>query len=278
MKWREMRQSGNVRDVRRVSGPVVAGGLGIGGLIVALLASALLGIDPGQVISVVQNAPVNAPPANSAPVDDRDSQFVRAVLGDTEDVWGRIFPQQLGRQYQPTQLVLFSGSAESACGYAQAASGPFYCPSDKSVYLDMSFFQQISAAAGPDADFARAYAISHEVGHHIQDLLGVLPDVRARQQTASEAQANDLQVRVELQADCLAGVWGGNTAQRGLINAQDVEKALNTAAQIGDDYLQKRSQGYVVPETFTHGSSAQRVEWFQRGLKTGAISQCDTFK
>lgn len=279
MKWREMRQSGNVRDVRRVSGPVVAGGLGLGGLIIALLASALLGVDPGQVIDVVQNAPVNAPPANSAPVDDAESQFVRAVLGDTEDTWSKVFPQQLGRQYQPAPLILFSGQVESACGFAQAASGPFYCPLDKSVYLDMSFFSQIRAAAGPDADFARAYAIAHEVGHHVQNQLGILPQVRnAQQSTGSETQANDLQVRVELQADCLAGVWGNSTSQRGLITTQDVEKALNTAAQIGDDYLQKQSQGYIVPESFTHGSSAQRVEWFQRGLQSGSINQCDTFQ
>lgn len=286
MKWQDMRQSGNVEDVRgrRVSGPVAAGGLGVGGLIVLLIASALLGINPGDLIGSAQGQPSGAssayeqPAALGTPAQDRDAQFVRAVLGDTEDVWSTIFRQQLNREYPPTQLVLFSDAAESACGFAQSATGPFYCPNDRSVYLDMSFFQQIQAAAGPEADFARAYAIAHEVGHYVQDVLGTLGQARQLQQQGSEAQANDIQVRVELQADCYAGVWGHFTAQRGLINNEDVERAMNTAAQIGDDYLQRQSRGYVVPESFTHGSSAQRVEWFRRGLTTGDVAQCDTFK
>lgn len=287
MKWRNMRQSGNVRDVRGrgVSGPVAAGGLGIGGLVVLLIASALLGINPGDLIGGAQGVPSGASssanqqqlPAGT-PAQDRDAQFVRAVLGDTEDVWSTIFRQQLNREYPPTRLVLFSEAAESACGFAQSASGPFYCPTDRSVYLDMSFFQQIQAAAGPDADFARAYAIAHEVGHYVQDVLGTLGQARQLQQQGSEEQANAIQVRIELQADCYAGVWGHFTAQRGLINNEDVERAMNTAAQIGDDYLQRQSRGYVVPESFTHGSSEQRVEWFRRGLQTGDIAQCDTFK
>ncbi len=287
MKWRNMRQSGNVQDVRgrSVRGPVAAGGLGIGGLVVLLIASALLGINPGDLISGAQGLPSGASssayeqqlPAGT-PAQDRDVQFVRAVLGDTEDVWSTIFRQQLNREYPPTQLVLFSEAAESACGFAQSATGPFYCPNDRSVYLDMSFFQQIQAAAGPDADFARAYAIAHEVGHYVQDVLGTLGQARQLQQQGSEEQANVIQVRIELQADCYAGVWGHFTAQRGLINNEDVERAMNTAAQIGDDYLQRQSRGYVVPESFTHGSSAQRVEWFRRGLQTGDIAQCDTFK
>jgi predicted metalloprotease len=286
MKWQDMRQSGNVQDVRgrRVSGPVAAGGLGVGGLIVLLIASAFLGVNPTEILSGAQGIPSGAsssyeqPAALGTPAQDRDAQFVRAVLGDTEDVWSSVFKQQLNRAYPPATLVLFSDGAESACGFAQTAMGPFYCPTDKSVYLDMNFFAEIQAAAGADADFARAYAIAHEVGHHVQDVFGTLSQARALQQQGSEEQANAIQVRVELQADCYAGVWGHYTAQRGLINNEDVEKAMNTAAQIGDDYLQRQSRGYVVPESFTHGSSAQRVEWFRRGLQTGDVAQCDTFK
>lgn len=285
MKWQDMRQSANVEDVRgrRVSRPVAAGGLGIGGLLLVLLASAIFGINPGDLIGGAQSVPSESsayeqPAALGTPAQDRDVQFVRAVLGDTEDVWTVIFKQQLNREYPPATLVLFSDGAESACGFAQTAMGPFYCPTDKSVYLDMNFFADIQAAAGADADFARAYAIAHEVGHHIQDLTGTLSQAQNLEQQSSETQANAIQVKVELQADCYAGVWGHFTAQRGLINNEDVEKALNTAAQIGDDYLQRQARGYVVPESFTHGSSAQRVEWFRRGLTTGDVTQCDTFK
>lgn len=288
MKWQDMRQSGNVEDVRgrRVSGPVVAGGMGIGGLIILLIASALLGVNPGEILnggsvsvpSGSSSSTYEQPAAQGTPAQDRDAQFVRAVLGDTEDVWGNIFKQQLGREYQATTLVLFSDGAESACGSAQTVMGPFYCPNDKSVYLDMNFFHEIQAAAGPNADFARAYAIAHEVGHHVQDVMGTLSQVHSLQQQSSESESNALQVRIELQADCYAGIWGHFTAQRGWINNEDVTTALNTAAQIGDDYLQRQARGYVVPESFTHGSSAQRVEWFRRGLQTGDIAQCDTFK
>jgi predicted metalloprotease len=278
MKWREMKPSGNVRDVRGMRGPVVAGGLGIGGVLLVLLFGALTGTNPVDVINTLPQTIPDSSSSSSGPVADRDSEFVRAVLGDTEEVWSRIFQQQLGREYPPARLVLFSEAADSACGFAQAAMGPFYCPPDQSVYLDMTFFQQIRATAGSEeADFARAYAIAHEVGHHVQHVTGVLDEVHSMQQQASEAQANDLQVRVELQADCYAGVWGNYTAQRGLINNEDIAAAMNTAAQIGDDYLQRRSQGYVVPDSFTHGSSDQRVEWFRRGLSTGDIGQCNTF-
>jgi predicted metalloprotease len=284
-----MRQSGNVQDVRgsgrSVRGPVAAGGLGIGGLLLVLLASAVFGINPGDLMGGAQDVPSDAsassyeqPMPAGTPAQDRDAQFVRAVLGDTEDVWRTVFRQQLNREYQPTQLVLFSEAAESACGFAQSATGPFYCPNDRIVYLDMSFFQQIQAAAGDTADFARAYAIAHEVGHYVQDTLGTLGQARQLQQQGSEEQSNAIQVRIELQADCYAGVWGHFTAQRGLINNEDVQKAMDTAAQIGDDYLQRQSRGYVVPESFTHGSSEQRMEWFRRGLQTGDIAQCDTFK
>jgi uncharacterized protein len=281
MKWDQMRQSDNVEDVRGSGGGFPArGSIGIGGMLVVLALSWLLGVNPGDVLVGLQETEVTQqPPAqvSSAPMNDRDSAFVRSVLGDTEDTWQRIFQEQVNAPYQPPKLVLFSGAVNSACGFAQAAAGPFYCPSDSKVYLDMSFFQQIAAAAGPNADFARAYAISHEIGHHVQNQLGIADKVRRLQQRSDQATANNLSVRLELQADCFSGVWGHSTAQRNLISERDVEAAMNTAAQIGDDYLQRQSRGHVVPESFTHGSSQQRVEWYNRGLKTGDINQCNTF-
>jgi predicted metalloprotease len=202
---------------------------------------------------------------------------VRAVLGDTEDTWQKIFQQQRGTPYQEPKLVLFSGGMQSACGFAETAVGPFYCPRDAKVYLGINFFQAIRAAAGPEADFARAYAIAHEVGHHVQHLLGTFEKVQHMQARADRALANQLSVRIELQADCFAGVWGHHTAERGLINQQDIATALQTAAQIGDDYLQRRARGTVAPETFTHGSSQQRVQWFEQGLTSGDMQQCNTF-
>lgn len=280
MKWRNMRRSSNVQDVRgRGRSPVrAAGGVGIGGVVLALLASLIFGVDPGTVLSGLEGGDI-APPAQiqEAPINDRDADFVKAVLGDTEDVWSQIFRQQVGSAYPPPQLVLFDGSVNSACGFAEAATGPFYCPRDQKVYLDMSFFQQVKATAGEDADFARSYAIAHEIGHHVQTVLGVSNQVRQLQSRSDQVTSNDLSVRQELQADCFAGVWGNSTAQRGLINEQAIKGALDTAAQIGDDYQQRRARGYVVPESFTHGSSEQRVNWFSRGLKTGDIKQCDTF-
>jgi uncharacterized protein len=281
MKWREMRKSNNVEDVRgrRVSGPVAAGGLGLGGVLLVLLITLLTGGDPSQVLEQVQpgvapqQGQIDAPPAN-----DEDAEFVRAVLGDTEVVWGNIFPQKVGTQYPPPRLVLFSDGVDSACGSATTQAGPFYCPVDQKVYLDMAFFSQIRATAGENADFARAYAIAHEVGHHIQHTLGLLEKVRARQQQVDQVEANELQVRIELQADCLAGVWGHFTAKRNLIDRKDLEAAMATAAQIGDDYLQKQAGRRVVTEAFTHGSSKQRMEWFAQGLKTGDIGSCDTFQ
>jgi hypothetical protein len=247
--------------------------------VIALLASLIFGVDPSTVLVGLQQGGGIAPPAEVqvAPIGDRDSDFVKAVLGDTEDTWGRIFPQQIGRPYEPPRLVLFSGAVDSACGFAEAAMGPFYCPRDRKVYLDMSFFQQVKAAAREDADFARAYAIAHEIGHHIQTVLGISEQVNRLQSRSNEATSNDLSVRQELQADCFAGVWGHSTAERGLVDDQAIKSAMETAAQIGDDYLQYQARGYVVPDSFTHGSSEQRVTWFARGLKTGDVNQCDTF-
>ncbi len=277
MKWQDMRKSDNVEDVRRgVSRGTVAGGVGLGGIVIALLAALLFGVDPSTVLDTMSSGAA-APQQSAAPANDQELAFVRSVLGDTEDVWGAIFTKQVGKNYPAPKLVLFSGGINSACGSAQTASGPFYCPADEKVYLDMAFFQAISAAAGPDADFARAYAIAHEVGHHIQNTLGIMGKVQDLQRRSDEATGNALSVRLELQADCYAGVWGRFTASRGLVDKSDITTALNTAAQIGDDYQQRRSRGSVSPETWTHGSSAQRVKWYKQGLATGDINQCDTF-
>ncbi|CAN1210887.1 neutral zinc metallopeptidase [Tumidithrix helvetica PCC 7403] len=282
MKWDEMRKSDNVEDVREGSSsqtPVgMVGGLGVGGVAIAVILGLIFKVNPAQIIGFLPNnttAPVTQ--KQTQPKNDRDSEFVRSVLGDTEDVWTRIFKQQLNTQYQPPKLVLFHSSVNSACGSAQTSSGPFYCPADKKVYLDMGFFQYLQATAGADADFARSYAIAHEVGHHIQNLLGTSGKVRQLKSSSGKAKANELSVRIELQADCYAGVWAFNTAQRGLIGDRDIEAALNTATQIGDDYLQKQAKGNVVPESFTHGTSQQRVKWFKRGLNSGDLNQCDTF-
>ncbi len=224
MKWREMRKSDNVEDVRRsgrMSGPVAVGGLGLGGMILALLASAIFGVDISGILGGgAAQQPV--PQSQGAAVNDEESEYVRAVLGDTEQVWGSIFEKQMGSQYPAPKLVLFEGGIQSACGSADTQSGPFYCPVDEKVYLDMGFFNQIRATAGDNAEFARAYAISHEVGHHIQHKLGLLTKVRQRQQVVSKEEGNALQVRVELQADCLAGVWGHYTAKRNLIDREDL--------------------------------------------------------
>ena len=287
MKWDEMRQSDNVEDERGGSGGSsgssmgMLGGLGAGGVALAVIAGLIFKVDPSQILAFLGNNQKKAPAPQGLvkkPASDRDAAFVKSVLGDTEDTWGRIFQQQLKTNYKAPKLVLFDGSVNSACGSAKTSSGPFYCPADSKVYLDMGFFKYLEATAGNDADFARAYAIAHEVGHHIQNLRGTSGKVRQLKSTASKTKANELSVRQELQADCLAGVWGHATAQRGLISDQDITKALNTATQIGDDYLQKQSRnGHVVPESFTHGSSQQRVNWFKRGLDTGNIDQCDTF-
>ena len=282
MKWEDLRRSSNVEDVRgrSIGRGAAVGGLGLGGIVLVVIFALVTGMNPGEVLNTVEQS---APPSQSQsqssapPVDDADSQFVSKILGDTEDVWANVFQTQLNRTYTDPKLVLFSDGVNSACGSAQTAMGPFYCPADQKVYLDMAFFQEIRATAGTNADFARAYAIAHEVGHHVQNELGIMDKVNAQQQQSDQTTANALSVRVELQADCFAGVWGHYTAQRGIINEQDIKGALDTAAQIGDDYLQKQSQGRVMPESFTHGTSQQRVDWFTRGLKSGNVNDCNTF-
>ena len=281
MDWHNLRRSDNVEDARGSGRGLGRGALplGLGGLVVVFVGSLLLGLNPLHVLSLLTGGGggTSSYVETGPPPNDKTADFVRAVLGDTEDTWQKIFQQQRGTPYQEPKLVLFSGGMQSACGFAATAVGPFYCPRDTKVYLDMHFFQAIRAAAGPEADFARAYAIAHEVGHHVQHLLGTLEKVHHIQARAPQTTANQLSVRLELQADCFAGVWGHHTAERGLINQQDVATALQTASQIGDDYLQRRARDTVAPETFTHGSSQQRVQWFERGLTGGDIRQCDTF-
>jgi uncharacterized protein len=288
MRWEDFRRSENVEDARGGGSggiPMRAGGIGIGGLILVTLLGWLFGIDPSSLLNVLNG---QTPSSYEAPSttgsrtpDDRVGQFVAAVLGDTEDRWTEIF-QQSNRAYRAPKLRLFSGADRSGCGFAQAAMGPFYCPNDEHVYLDTSFFRDLEArfrgCSGKACEFAQAYVITHEVGHHVQNLLGVLPRVTRLQEGRDRATANQLQVRVELQADCLAGVWAHHSQEKWkFIEAGDVEAALQTASAIGDDRLQRQSQGYVVPDAFTHGSSAQRVKWLTTGLQGGQLTGCNTF-
>jgi uncharacterized protein len=277
MRWAGRRGSGNVEDRRGMSPRMaVGGGLGLVITIIALL----LGQNPDVIGNLVPNTSTQAPAEGDyvgTAEEEQQKQFVSVVLADTEDTWRELF-QQMGRTYQEPTLVLFSGAVDSGCGFAQSASGPFYCPRDHKLYLDTSFFDQLSRGFGAPGDFAQAYVIAHEVGHHVQNQLGILPRVEAMQGQVSRADANRVQVLVELQADCFAGIWAHHADRsRGLLESGDIEEGLNAAAAIGDDRLQKRSQGYVVPDAFTHGSSAQRVGWFKRGLQQGTPEACDTF-
>jgi predicted metalloprotease len=276
-------ESSNIEDRRGMRMPGRAGGIGIGTIVLALVASYFFGIDPSTVIGVAsqfQGAPApQSVPAGRPQADDEVARFVAKVLGSTEQVWQQQF-SAAGRQYQEPRLVLYSGATQSACGMGQSAMGPFYCPADSKVYLDLGFFKDLKSRFGAPGDFAQAYVIAHEIGHHVQHLLGISEKVHQAQQSAgSEAAANALMVKLELQADCLSGVWAARAdAQRPILEPGDVEEALTAATAIGDDRLQKESRGYVVPDAFTHGSSAQRVRWFKRGLESGDMNQCNTFK
>jgi uncharacterized protein len=274
MDWERMRRSENVEDQRggRSFGRPI--GLSLGGFLLVMLISGLFGVNPLYLLGLLQEAPPTQVETR-LPANDRETDFVRAILGDTEDTWGEIF-RRAGTHYDAPKLVLFHGMVQSACGFTNAAVGPFYCPRDAEVYLDLSFFQELSQRFGAPGEFARAYVIAHEVGHHVQRLLGISAAVQAQRNHADEVTSNALSVRQELQADCFAGVWGYYTAQRDLIDRADIAAALNAAAQIGDDRLQKRTQGYVVPEEFTHGSAEQRVRWFRTGLESGAPERCST--
>ena len=287
MRWEGQEQSSNVEDRRRAGGVggMMGGGrgIGMGTLLIAVIAGMIFGVNPLQLIGMlggggpvqVQQQP--APTAQQPAANDRDLQFTKTILRDTEVVWDKLFKDAGGNYIQP-KLVLFSGYTPTACGTGQSAMGPFYCPLDQKVYLDTQFFNTLRNELGGGGDFAEAYVIAHEVGHHVQHQMGILDKVNSLRGRISQTQQNALQVRVELQADCFAGVWAHHAdAQRKILEQGDIEKAMNTAAKIGDDALQKRSQGYVVPDSFTHGSSAQRVRWFTTGLKTGSIQACDTF-
>lgn len=300
MDWKDFRRSDNVEEVGSDSAPSGFGGGGIrlGGAAIAIIVvvSLLLGKNPLDVLALLSGggappqvqtqaqAPVQsgsaqspAQPGTSA-ADSRDTEkdFVRAVLGDTEDFWGATF-QQMGRRYQPPKLALFRGSVGSACGFASEAMGPFYCAANQEVYLDLDFFRELSQRFGAPGDFARAYVIAHEVGHHVQNELGVMSEAQKKMSAAPERTRNALSVALELQADCFAGVWGHSAARRGMIDAKDIDSGIAAATAVGDDRLQRQARGYVVPESFTHGSSAQRVKWFRTGLDSGDIRQCDTF-
>ncbi len=284
MRLGDERESGNIEDRRGSGGggfPIGVAGGGLGTIALVLVAL-FFGVDPSVILSGgggQPEAPV-ARQAGSGPpdmADDGQRRFVAQVLATTEDVWSDTF-RRGGNTYQPPNLVLFSGTTQSGCGTAQTATGPFYCPLDQKVYLDLGFFREMERRLGAPGDFARAYVIAHEVGHHVQNQIGVLRRVEAERRGMGEAEANALQVRVELQADCFAGVWANRTQRnRQVLEQGDIEEGLNAAAAVGDDRLQRRSRGVVVPESFTHGSSAQRMQWFRRGLETGDPRACDTF-
>ena len=283
MRWRGERQSDNVEDRRgmSVSRGAKIGGISGLGLVAVVVISMFLGVDPTALLQVVgqntQSTTMSTEQTTSAPANDDMRNFVAVVLAETEDVWNETF-QKAGRTYEEPKLVLFSGAVESACGMADAAVGPFYCPADHKVYLDLVFFEDLHTRFGASGDFAQAYVIAHEIGHHVQTQLGIIQKVNAMQARASKTDRNKLNVMLELQADCLAGMWAHQAQKkRNILEAGDIEEGLNAASAVGDDRIQKRTQGYVVPDGFTHGSSAQRVRWFRRGLEQGNISACDTF-
>ncbi len=280
MRLDDERESDNVEDRRGGSGFSMGGGKGIGiGTIALALVAMYFGVDPSLVMNIgqgmSQNTSVEAKPI---PANDPDAKFVAKVLASTEDTWGKIF-QASGQQYPAPKLVLFSGQTPTACGSGQAAAGPFYCPGDQKVYIDLSFYQEMKDRFHAPGDFAQAYVIAHEIGHHIQNLQGISDKVQqARQSARSEAESNAYSVRLELQADCYAGVWAMHAdGENRILEAGDVEEAMTAAAAIGDDALQKQAQGYAVPDSFTHGTSRQRMHWFNQGLNTGDIKKCDTF-
>jgi predicted metalloprotease len=274
MRWRGGRRSSNIED-RRGRVPMKAIGGGIGGIIVLVIAL-LLGADPGQVSNV--NPSSNFDSSSLSAEDQELADFVSVVLADTEDTWNGIFADE-NLDYREPTLVLFTGAVDSSCGFAQSAMGPFYCPVDEQVYIDLSFYRDLKERFNAPGDFAQAYVIAHEVGHHVQNLLGISEQVQSAQQGVGEAEANRLSVMQELQADCFAGVWAYNADEaRNILEQGDVEEGLNAASAIGDDRLQMQSQGRVTPDSFTHGTSEQRVSWFQRGLDTGDINSCNTFE
>jgi hypothetical protein len=277
MRWRTGTRSDNVEDRRGISGGK-AGGLGIGGIIVVVILALVMGVDPTQFLTGTDLSLGSAPQSQLSQAEQNIlAENAALVLGDTEKTWAVIFEDQLGRTYTEPVLVLFTGGVDSACGYASTAVGPFYCPGDQKVYLDLDFFHELKANYGASGDFAQAYVITHEIGHHVQTLLGTIQYVNAKSRQVSEAEANRLSVALELQADCYAGVWANRAQYQDLILEKgDLEEALNAANAIGDDTLQKQAQGYVVPDSFTHGTSAERVKWFRKGMDSGQVSACES--
>ena len=284
MRWQGQRQSDNLEDRRgsRISKPVAGGGIG---LLLLALVGMYFGIDPGTVMEIGgalqgQGQPgqvTQSGPVQESGLEKQQREFVAVVLADTEDNWNRIF-QASGKRYEEPKLVLFRDSINSACGFAQSAMGPFYCPADHKVYIDLAFYDDLKSKLNSPGDFAQAYVIAHEVGHHVQNLLGISGQVQALRQRLSKEEYNQYSVRLELQADCFAGIWAHNADRvKNLVEPGDIEEALNAASQIGDDRLQKNQRGYVTPETFTHGTSAQRVRWFKQGYASGNPDQCNTF-
>jgi predicted metalloprotease len=304
MRWQGRRESSNIEDRRGegggfdgggLGGPRLpmgfptrragSGGLGLGAIAVILIIGWIAGINPltllgslegGSPVVIGDNGGGAATTGKQGTPTDEGGKFVAAVLADTEDTWRDIFTK-MGRTYRNPTLVLFSDQTASACGFASAASGPFYCPNDQKVYIDLAFYQELKDQFQAPGDFAQAYVIAHEVGHHVQNLLGILPKVDQMRQQAGEAESNKLSVRLELQADCLAGIWAHEAESKGILDVGDIDEALNAASQIGDDAIQKRTRGYVVPESFNHGTSEQRSRWFKRGYQQGDVNACDTF-
>lgn len=283
MRWRGERQSDNVEDRRgmSISRSAKVGGIGGLGLVALVVISMFMGVDPTQILQVVQqntqSSSISVEQSATTAANDDMRNFVSVVLAETEDVWKDTF-QQAGKTYEEPKLVLFSGAVESACGMADSAVGPFYCPGDHKVYLDLAFFEELHSRFGASGDFAQAYVIAHEVGHHVQTLMGISDKVRELQSQAGQSKRNKLSVMMELQADCLAGMWAHQAdKKRNILEVGDIEEGLNAASAVGDDRIQKQTQGYVVPDGFTHGSSAQRVTWFKRGFEQGNINACDTF-
>ncbi len=283
MRWRDGRRSGNVED-RRSGGIPRGAKAGGAGILLLALVGMFFGVDPSVVMNLGEAIQENRPAAQSnapyqgTPEEQEQAEFVAVVLADTEDVWNQVFKEN-GLTYQEPNLVLFSGMVESACGMAQAAMGPFYCPGDRKVYIDLAFYKELQQSLHSPGDFARAYVVAHEIGHHVQKLLGTSDQVDQARRRLSKKEFNKVSVRLELQADCYAGVWANRADKmRGILEPGDIEEALNTAGNIGDDRMQKNARGYAVPDSFTHGSSAQRVRWFNQGYTTGDVSACNTFE
>ena len=277
MRWSDLRESSNVEDRRGLGGGGIAiGGGGIGVLILALVVY-LCGGDPRALLNNLQNPDQQVQqqqpgPQNQTGGEDQNKAFARKVLGSTEDAWGKILPQQARVRYTPPTLVLYSGQINSACGFTSSAVGPFYCPGDQKLYLDFAFFDELKQEFRAPGDFAQAYVIAHEIGHHVQNLIGTMDKFDRG------GSSNRLSVALELQADCYAGIWANYAQQQGIVEAGDAQEALRAASAVGDDTIQKRTQGYVVPDSFTHGSSQQRMQWFSRGMQTGDLRQCETFR